>query len=234
MGRMRSLVVAIIACVTLANCVDRPNPNVTLRREGAPPRILVMQPDVELYEVGAGGVQELNAQWTDQGRQYVAAALTERLRDAGFDGLQAPPPPAEGTAGYEKYEQVLKVHAQMAKIIFAHRIGQARLPTMEKDAAWSLGPSVGELANTARADYALLVTLRDGYSTAGRKAMIVAAAMLGVAVPGISQTGLASVIDLRTGEIVWTNQLMRYNVGDLRTPEPAREAVKILLTDMPK
>ena len=39
---------------------------------------------------------------------------------------------------------------------------------------------------------------------------------------GGSQTGYASLVDLRTGRVVWFNNLAR-GFGDLREPEPARK-----------
>jgi hypothetical protein len=54
--------------------------------------------------------------------------------------------------------------------------------------------------------------------------------LLGAAVPGGSQVGFASVVDLKTGDIVWFNRLVR-GAGDLRTPEAAAETVKALVSD---
>jgi hypothetical protein len=49
-------------------------------------------------------------------------------------------------------------------------------------------------------------------------------------VPGGSQVGFASVVDLKTGDIVWFNRLIRPQ-GDLRTPAAAAETVKALVSD---
>ena len=61
-------------------------------------------------------------------------------------------------------------------------------------------------------------------------AFIVAAVLLGAGVPGGSQVGFASVVDLKTGDIVWFNRLARPS-GDLRTPEAAEETVRTLVSD---
>ncbi|MGH8650332.1 MAG: hypothetical protein ACREUP_13675, partial [Burkholderiales bacterium] len=68
------------------------------------------------------------------------------------------------------------------------------------------------------------------YATAGRVAFVVVAALMGVGVQGGSQVGFASVVDLKTGEIVWFNRLVRPQ-GDLRTPDAAAETVKSLVAD---
>ncbi len=82
------------------------------------------------------------------------------------------------------------------------------------------------------ADYALFVFMRDSYASAGRVAVIAVAALLGVGMQGGVQLGFASLVDLRTGEVMWFNRLVS-GVGDLRTPEPARQAIESLLTDVP-
>ena len=82
------------------------------------------------------------------------------------------------------------------------------------------------------ADYALFVYLRDSYTSPGRAALIVAAAILGVGLQGGVQLGFASLVDLQTGQIVWFNRLMS-GVGDLRTPEAAEKAIQELLANNP-
>jgi hypothetical protein len=52
-------------------------------------------------------------------------------------------------------------------------------------------------------------------------------------VQGGSQIGYASVVDLKTGDIVWFNWLARPH-GDLRTPAAATETVKALVADAMK
>jgi len=47
------------------------------------------------------------------------------------------------------------------------------------------------------------------------------------------QWGAASLVDLRTGNLVWVNQLAS-PVGDLRTAESARKAVRSLLGSLPR
>ena len=62
-------------------------------------------------------------------------------------------------------------------------------------------------------------------------------AMLGAAMPGVGvhggqQIGFASLVDLRSGRIVWFNQLVSSN-GNLKEEKPAATSVKHLLDGMP-
>mgnify|MGYP006887600109 CR=1 FL=1 len=90
--------------------------------------------------------------------------------------------------------------------------------------------SVAAISRSHEADYALFLYVRDSYASAGRVAVIVVAALMGAGVPGGSQVGFASVVDLKTGDIVWFNRLVR-QAGDLRTPDAAAETVRALVSD---
>jgi len=62
--------------------------------------------------------------------------------------------------------------------------------------------------------------------------MMVAMAALGIGITGGVQVGYASLVDLRSGQVVWFNQLTR-PYGDLRQAEPARETIEALLSGFP-
>jgi hypothetical protein len=62
--------------------------------------------------------------------------------------------------------------------------------------------------------------------------MILGAALFRVGLPGGVQVGFASLVDLRSGDILSFNRLID-PAGDLRTAEAARNAVKKLLAEIP-
>jgi hypothetical protein len=115
-------------------------------------------------------------------------------------------------------------------VLLHQYLPQFALPSKDGKFDWSLGPSVAAVSRAHDADYALFLFVRDSYATAGRVAVIVVGALLGVGVQGGTQVGFASVVDLRTGDIVWFNRLLRPQ-GDLRTPEAAAETVRALVSD---
>lgn len=79
----------------------------------------------------------------------------------------------------------------------------------------------------------MFVFVRDSYTSAGRAAVILVAAVLGVGVQGGTQVGFASLVDLKTGEITWFNRLAR-GQGDLRQETGAKDTVAALLENFPK
>ncbi len=62
---------------------------------------------------------------------------------------------------------------------------------------------------------------------------MVALALFGVGVPGGSQVGYASLVDLNSGQVLWFNRLLRAS-GDLREAEKAAETLDALLERFPK
>ncbi|TDI64474.1 MAG: hypothetical protein E2O90_09770 [Alphaproteobacteria bacterium] len=108
-----------------------------------------------------------------------------------------------------------------------------RLPTKKDKFAWTMGPGTAYLKQKYGADYALFVFVRDSYSSSGRVAAIIFAALLGVQIQGGVQLGFSSLVDLNTGEVVWFNRLFR-GTGDLRTPAGANETVGVLLSNFPQ
>jgi len=229
--RVPAVVVALALVATLAGCaapVARQTPE--LRREtGKVPRIVVMPLDVELSQLSAGGLAEPHAEWTDAALKHMRAALDEEARVRNvklvdFESERGTPEDRETSL------DLVKLHRAVGGAVMVHQYLGLPLPSKEGKFDWSLGPSVAAISRAHDADYALFLFVRDSYATAGRVAVIIVSALLGVGMPGGSQVGFASVVDLKTGDIVWFNRLIR-GYGDLRTPDAAGETVKALVSD---
>lgn len=206
----------------------------TLRRDDRQPRILMMPPDVELFEVTAGGALEPNALWTQQGTANLTASVRQKLSAMNAQFIEFVPP-AEDSPEALHLAQVQKLHGAVGGTIRLYHAHEAtRLPTKHGRFDWTLGPAAQDLGRHADADYALFMWVRDSYATPGRAAVKAVAALLRVYIPGGIQFGHASLVDLKTGQVVWFNALMPREAGDLRTPGPAEETVATLLEKLPK
>ena len=146
--------------------------------------------------------------------------LTENLKDPDNDKREV---------------QLLKLHGAMGKAIITHQYDPSpfHLPTKTGKFDWSMGPDIQYLNKKYGADYALFIFVRDSYASDGRVAAMIIAAALGIGIQGGVQLGFSSLVDLKSGEVVWFNRLFR-TTGDLRTPNGAKETVDMLLTDFPK
>jgi hypothetical protein len=225
---------AALVLVLVAGCASGPQRTTAeLRRQAFPPRVVVMPVDVELSSLSAGGMTEPNAEWTEAATRNIATALSEeaKVRNLVF----VPYAGDRGTAADQEITtDLIRLHRAVGETMFIQAsLPALALPTKQGRFDWGLGPDVAAIAKSQDADYALFIHVRDSYASAGRVAVMVVGAVLGVGISGGVQVGFASIADLRTGDIVWFNRLLR-GYGDLRTPEGARETVKALLTDAPQ
>ena len=116
--------------------------------------------------------------------------------------------------------------------MLSNHFGMLKLPSKDGRFDWSLGPGVAEFAEEYDADYGLFTFYRDEQASGGRVAFFVLAAAAGVAVPLGAEYGFASLVDLRTGDVVWFN-VVNAGSGELRDPEGAVTAVNALFKDIP-
>jgi hypothetical protein len=232
MGCRCRVVVILIALIALAGCQTRSSSQITtLNKPVGQARIVLMPPDVELTELTTAGLQEPRADWTSAARQYLTDALKTERQAGGalftdYDESKVDP---EHLA---EVSQFSKLHGAVGTTILVHR-SVVPLPTKQGKFDWTLGEAVQGLRKDYDADYAMFIFVRDSYTSAGRVALIAAAAVLGVGLRGGTQLGFASLVDLNTGNVVWFNQLARGS-GDMRTPDTARETARALLKGMPQ
>ncbi len=231
-----SWIILAVASTTFLGCATtRPLLQSNLPEIPGRVQVLLLPPDIELFELTAGGVLEPKAEWTKLAREHVAKALREELK-ARDDNLITYEPPGENPTAEHMHQQLIKLHTAVGQTIVLHKILGPQLalelPTKKDKFDWSLGQNAQTLREGTDADYGLFMHVRDSYASAGRVAVIVVAALLRVGVSGGQQVMFASLVDLKTGNLVWFNLLARA-AGDLRTAENARDAVKELLEDLP-
>lgn len=188
--------------------------------------IAIMPPNVELYALTAGGVTEPKAEWTTAAVQNLQEALRLRGEAGGPKYLPL------GPGGGDALAEVTRLHQAVASAVRMHHLGSWKLPSKGGRLDWSIGEGAAVIKGLTAADYALFIFFRDSYATAGRKATAVLYGALGVGIPMGVQTGYASLVDLKTGQILWFNQLFKIT-GDVRELEPARATLANLLTDFP-
>lgn len=222
------LILAALAFAAPLSAAESRNlaPGFTALPKGA--SLLVMQPDIELFSISAGGVTEPKADWTEQAGTHIHDALRKKSAALGLKTLSL------SDAESDELAEVNSLHGAVARSIALHHMvgGNFALPTKDNKLDWSLGDAVRPIREKSGADYALFIWMRDSYASAERKVTMVALALLGVGVQGGLQTGYASLVDLRTGQVMWFNRLLR-GTGDLREPDAAVETVATLLDRFP-
>jgi len=204
-----------------------------LERKGGEATILLLPTDIELSELTAGGTTEPNALWTEKAERHLSEQMLAYLQSHNI--TFKPVTARAKLSELPKSEQdIIKLHELVGLSILNHQyIPNLALPHKQGKFNWTLGNKVQTFSDKYGANYGLFVFIRDSYTSPGRTAVIVISALFGVSVPGGVQIGYASLVDLTTGEIVWFNRLARAS-GDLRSPETAKETIKLLLDGLPK
>ena len=217
--------------------------------EFAPPqgdyKLLVMRPDVQVGSVTTGGMVEPRADWTEQARRSIVEAL--RTQQAGRGGKmtivehrnEVPGVTAQELADVERLNYVVD------QSIVLHKYLGDVLPTKRgKGLDWTLGQDAVRLGQKSGFDYALFLHAEDQIASGGRIALGViglAGCFIGFCAPNVGgqqQLDYASLVDLKTGEVVWFNvvqagsQIPGIKFGDLRTPQGAAQMVDRLLGRM--
>lgn len=191
-------------------------------------KVVIMPADVELFSMSAGGVQEPRADWTEQAQKHLQQELMHPRSNLAREVSLLP------AELHDPMAELNGLHGAVAQSIFFHHIqGISKLPTKNGELRWTLGDAVKDLREKTQADYALFVWIRDSYASAERKLAMVAMAFLGVGLIGGSQVGYASLVNLKDGQVVWFNGLVRAS-GDLREAQSAEETVQVLLRNFPR
>jgi hypothetical protein len=183
---------------------------------------------IALFSMATDGALEEKPDWSEAARRNFSAALQA---DPKTSSLPSAALPKEDLSGLG---DVLALHEAVARAISEYQFGSTSLATKQGRLDWSLGDSVLPIRKRSGADYALFYGIRDTYATTGRKVLATAVTLLiGFDVVGAGrQTGYASLVDLRTGRVVWFNRLDR-STGDLREPQSAAETLAALLEEFP-
>lgn len=190
--------------------------------------VVMVEPDIELYEVLAGGAQEPRKAWTETARRLYPQMARELMAARGIDVKPDFPLPP-GTDDRLRQLYLLNQAVSISVLQYGRSTSSSGLRNKRGKFDWTLGPGVSLLRDATGADYALFTYIRDSYTSGGRAAMrIIGFVLLGGDIGGGYQIGLASLVDLRTGRVVWHNLLVD-QAGDLRDAAGARETAGDLL-----
>ena len=208
-------------------------------------RLLVLRPDVSVGSLTTGGLVENRADWTEQARANIIAAL--RAQQAGRGGKvqilerrnQLPGASEQEVADFER------LFYAVGESIVIHKYLGDYLPTKRRQGLdWTLGEDAVQLGRKSGYDYALFMHAEDQVASGGRIALGIlglAGCAVGFCAPnigGATQLDYAGLVDLRTGEVVWFNvvragsEIPGIKFGDLRTPEGSAQMVERLLGRM--
>ena len=245
--RKRGLALALAAAsITLGACVQtRQYADVQFTPPEGDYKLLVLRPDVTVGSLTTGGMVEPRAEWTEEARAHIVAAL--RAQQASRGGRVTIIEHRNELPGVTEQElaDVERLNFVVDQSIVEHKYLGDYLPTKRgRGLDWTLGQDAVKLGQKTGYDYALFLHAEDQVASTGRIALGVlglAGCVVGFCAPnigGAEQLDYASLVDLKTGEVVWFNvvsaasQVPGIKFGNLRSAEGAAQMIDRLLGRM--
>ncbi|NOS80106.1 MAG: hypothetical protein HOP32_00815 [Nitrospira sp.] len=207
-------------------------------------RISLLQPQIDMFEIGAGNSIERMEEWSQTARTHTRNAIKEEfakrehLKLKEFDERKL-----SGTAR-PTYDETFLLYDVVSNAILTHSftlpnahstVQTLFFPWKARDFTYSLGREMEMLATDV--DAFLLVWGIDQRSSGGRKALGVGTAIIGAAlgVAVVPQRGAnlftAALVDAHTGDILWfSKSIASY---DLRESQEATKLILEFMTDLP-
>jgi hypothetical protein len=241
MLRLRTCTLVLVAllaagCATQQGAVNQAfgkNPNRQL-----PQRVLLVQPNIRVHEISAGGVVEKVEQWSVQASDNAVKSLQESVQAQHLFELV----PIAGTAEADK--ATLEQHAALYALVSGSAHGAQASPfqawrTRSSEFDYTLGPGLKDVAERNRIDAAVFLVGTDYISSAGRKAAMVfgilAGALTGVVIVPASMPAFMSVgvVDMRSGDLLWYSTDFRGGASDLRDPAVMKSLIDSMLRTYP-
>ncbi len=195
--------------------------------------VVMIEPDIELSEVLAGGVQEPRQAWSETARRLYPEAIKAKISNGRVKQL----PDfiiSKDLEPSSRLGQVLRLNYAISVSILISTARGGQLATKKnKQLDWSFGPGVEEIRKQTGADYALFTYVRDSYTSGGQAALrVIGFLLLGGDIGGGQQVGVTTLVDLRTGQVVWFNFLAKQS-GDLRDEKGAAATAQSMLKGFP-
>jgi hypothetical protein len=208
-------------------------------------KLLVLRPDISVGSITTGGMVEPRADWTEEARASVTEALRAQQAARGAQTLFVDRRTELPGVSAEELAEVERINLAVAQSIVLHKYLGQYLPTKRgKGLDWTLGQDAVRLGQRSGYDYALFLHAEDQVASTGRIALGIlgaAGCFVGFCAPnigGATQLNYASLVDLKTGQVVWFNvviagsQVPGIKFGDLRTREGADQMIERLLGRM--
>ncbi len=195
-------------------------------------RIALLDPRVRVGEQSTGGMFEPNADWTEQARENIEAELSKSLQNVGNEVIRLDLNVTPDADSLRRYNHLFgAVAGSVVEFQFFHG---NRLPSKKKEEtfSWSVGTGLKDIPALEGFDYILLIRTSDAYGSTGRKMLQVVGLLGGIGVTSGEHTGMAGLIEVETGDLVWLNADLQMG-GDPRTAEGAEKRVKQLLEGFP-
>lgn len=178
------------------------NPALLQNLDTRPKKVVLLPPQMFVFELSAGGVPTRMADWEAEARANIRATAVRLARDSGL--FELIPAPDLAAAELDRLDAHIGLYDRVAHSVFVYGRGeQAAWAHKKHEFDYTVGPGLAFLREQTGADAALIVLGSDFISSGGRRAAFVAGLALGIVMPLGQAFITAGVVDLKTGDVQW-------------------------------
>lgn len=178
------------------------NPDLVQNLDARPKKVVLLPPQIFVFELSAGGVPTRMADWEAASRDNLRTAAMRQAQDARvFELVEAP---ALDELEQETLDAHIGLYDRVAQAVFVYGRGEQTAWAHKKyEFDYTLGPGLAFLRERTGADAALIVLGADYISSGGRKLAFVAGLALGIVMPLGQSFVAAGIVDLNNGDVQW-------------------------------
>lgn len=196
------LVMASVLATPALAAMSAVNPALTQSPAARPKKVVLLPPQVFVYELSAGGMPTRMADWEATARDNLTAAATRQARETEL--FELVPAPALDPLLDDQLEAHIGLYERVAQSVFVYGRGdQDAWAHKKNEFDYTVGPGLAFLREQTGADAALIVLGSDYISSGGRRAAFVAGLLLGVVMPLGQSFITAGMVDLTSGDVLW-------------------------------
>lgn len=196
------LIAASVLATPVLAAMSAVNPALTQNLAQRPKKVVLLPPQVFVYELSAGGVPTRMADWESSARSNLASAASSLARDEHLFEL-VPAPPLDPLLA-NQLEAHIGLYDRVAQSVFVYGRGdQSAWAHKKNEFDYTIGPGLAFLRDQTGADAALIVLGSDYISSSGRRAAFIAGLVLGIGIPLGQSFITAGIVDLNTGDVQW-------------------------------
>jgi len=190
----------------------------------------LIPPDIEIYELTAGGVRELKDEWSDMGKENVINALMKKLKEKEIK--------VESFIKDENMEEALALYRAVSICIELHTQGPWSFPEKQKNFDYSIG-SIEKILKENDVDALMIIYGSDEDTTGGRQALIALGVLASIATgvvvaPRAGTTTMDVALVDPSGTILWYKNKSSGASHALKKPEDATSFVDDIFSDFPE
>lgn len=230
-GKRHRWLIPVIILMLLISCSPpsyRVHPNLEILFKNIKTAGLI-QPDIKVYELSAGDVEELRDDWSATAKENVTKALIEGLKKKGITIKLI-------NSSSQEIEDISSLFVAVNAAILNYTYDPYPLPDKARNFYYSVGP-VDKLLSEHRVDALILLRGFDEISTSGRKALRAISVVTSVITGSAKRAGYTALnlalVD-KGGNIIWFNNITDEGGFNLRDPESANECINKLISNFPE